>query len=481
MIGSGIAGIAAAIRLANKGFNVTVFEANGYPGGKIAEFHANGYRFDMGPSVFTMPDYVDELFIISGKNPREYFTYSKLDPIFKYFFPDGTVINTFHDKEQLAEEFEEKTGVKKETTFRFLKKSEVKYDITNPVFLQRSLHQPMNYLNYETLYGILNFRKIDAFQTMDEYNQKFFNEPRIAEIFNRYASYNGSNPYEAPATLNVIAHYEINSGVYLPDGGIYVIVKALVKLAEEIGVVFKLNTPVKEIMVEGKEAKAVRTENEVLPFDIIISNADVYHTYHRLMPGVSKPERVLNQPKSSSVIVFYWGIKKTFPELGLHNMFLSRDSKEEYNFIFKKADVFSDPTIYLYASSKLNRADAPPGCENWFVMITAPNNNGQDWDAIVKKARAYAMLKLGSTLQTDVSSLIEYEDMLDPRVIEKRTSSAFGAVYGNSSNNKFSAFLRHPNFSRRIKNLYFCGGSVHPGGGIPLCLLSAKIVAGMIK
>ncbi len=480
MIGSGIAGLAVAIRLASKGFKITVFEANDCPGGKMGEFRAGGYRFDMGPSVFTMPEYVDELFNISGKNPRDYFSYAKLDTVFKYFFPDGTIIHSFSDKEKLASEFLKKTGVKKETVFRFLKRSELKYKITNPVFLQRSLHQPLNYLNYETLYGILNFHKIDAFRTMDEYNQNFFNEPRIAEIFNRYASYNGSNPYEAPATLNVIAHYEINSGVYLPIGGIYAIVKALVKLAEELGVVFKLSTPVKEIIVEGKVAKAIRTEKGALPFDIIISNADVYHTYHRLMPDAGKPEQILNQPKSSSVIVFYWGIKKATPELGVHNMFLSRDSKNEYDYIFKKGDVFSDPTIYLYVSSKLNADDAPPGCENWFVMITAPNNNGQDWDAIVKKARSYAMLKLGSTLQIDVSLLIEFEDILDPRVIEKRTSSAFGAVYGNSSNNKFSAFLRHPNFSRKIKNLYFCGGSVHPGAGIPLCLLSAKITAEMI-
>lgn len=447
----------------------------------MAEFRAKGYRFDMGPSVFTMPEYVDELFNISGKNPRDYFSYAKLNSVFKYFFPDGTVISTSSDKEQLASEFSAKTGVKKETVFRFLEKSELKYKITNPVFLQRSLHKPLNYLNYETLYGILNFHKIDAFTPMNEYNQNFFNEPKIAEIFNRYASYNGSNPYEAPATLNVIAHYEINAGVYLPNGGIYAVVKALVKLAEETGVVFKLKSRVNKIAIDGNMAKAVLTEKETLPFDIIISNADVFYTYQKLLPGVRKPERILNQPKSSSVIVFYWGMKRSFPVLELHNMFMSGNSREEYHHIFKKGTVFSDPALYIHIGSKLNAGDAPAGCENWFVMVTVPGNQGQNWDEIIKDVRANALAKLGAMLQADIGSFIEYEHILDPRLIEQRTSSAFGAVYGNSSNSKFAAFLRHPNFSRKIRNLYFCGGSVHPGGGIPLCLLSAKITAGMIE
>ena len=467
--------------MAKKGYKVTVFEANDYPGGKIAELHLNGYRFDMGPSVLTMPEYIDELFTLHGENPRDYFKYQKLDPIFRYFFEDGTTINAYHGKEKLADEMASKTSVSREKVIQFLEKSETKFFLTDEVFLQRSLHKIGNYFNYPTLRGILNFHKIEAFKTMADANFSFFEDKKVAEIFNRYASYNGSNPYEAPATLNIIPHYEINLGAYFPEGGMHTITKSLVELAMKVRVDFKFKTRVKEIQIENGTATGLTTENGNFPFDVIISNSDVFNTYHTLIPKAHKPERILNQPKSSSVIVFYWGIKKTFPGLGLHNMFFSEDSRQEYDHIFKRQTVFSDPTVYLNISSKANPADAPAGCENWFVMITVPNNSGQDWDKLIAETREYAINKLNKILKTGILPLIECESILDPRLIEQKTSSAFGAVYGNSSNSKFAAFLRHPNFSNRILNLYFCGGSVHPGPSIPLCLLSAKITVGLVE
>ena len=199
------------------------------------------------------------------------------------------------------------------------------------------------------------------------------------------------------------------------------------------------------------------------------------------MPDVKKPLKILDQPKSSSGIIFYWGIKKEFKELGLHNILFSENYEAEFDTIFSKKSIYHDPTIYLNITSKHTTQDAPPGCENWFAFINVPNNSGQDWDQFIKIARAHMINKINRVLKTEIGSLIESEMVFDPRVIENRTSSAFGAIYGNSSNNKFAAFLRHSNFSREIKNLYFCGGSVHPGPSIPLCLLSAKITTNLVK
>lgn len=481
VIGAGISGIAASIRMRNKGYDVTVFEANPFPGGKLSSESEKGYRFDMGPSVFTMPQYVDELFELSGKTPRDYFNYTQLDPVYKYFFDDGSVLDSYHGKEKFAEQMAAKTKDKKEDIIKYLDKTETIYNLTEEVFLKNSLHKLRNFFTWPVLKGILNFGKIGALDTMNGANQKAFKDSRLVQIFNRYATYNGSSPYLSPATLTVIAHVEIVEGAFYPVGGMYSITSSLTQLAKDIGVQFNFSTPVREILIENKKAVGIRTDNETRTFDIVISNMDVYNSYKKLMPAVKRPTKTLDQPKSSSGIIFYWGIKNDFKELGLHNIFYSADYEAEFDTIFSKKSLYHDPTIYVNITSKHTPTDAPPGCENWFAFINVPNNSGQDWDKAIEESRENMIKKISKTLKTDIRPLIECELVFDPRVIESRTSSAFGAVYGNSSNNKFAAFLRHANFSKDIKNLYFCGGSVHPGPSIPLCLLSAKITTGLIK
>ena len=274
---------------------------------------------------------------------------------------------------------------------------------------------------------------------------------------------------------------EIVKGAFYPKGGMYSITESLVKLAKDIGVQFNFSTPVREILIENKKAVGIRTDKGNEAFDIVISNMDVYNSYQKLMPNVKKPLKTLNQPKSSSGIIFYWGIKHDFKQLRLHNILFSADHREEFDTIFSKKTIYHDPTIYVNITSKHTPTDAPPGGENWFAFINVPNNSGQDWDQLIKEARVNMIKKINRLLDTDIEPMIEAEMVFDPRVIESRTSSAFGAIYGNSSNNKFAAFLRHANFSKDIKDLYFCGGSVHPGPSIPLCLLSAKITTDLIK
>ncbi|MGZ5243698.1 MAG: phytoene desaturase family protein, partial [Bacteroidia bacterium] len=192
-------------------------------------------------------------------------------------------------------------------------------------------------------------------------------------------------------------------------------------------------------------------------------------------------EKQLNTERSSSALIFYWAIDDAFGNLDLHNIFFSANYLKENYAIFKQKTVYEDPTVYVYISSKENASDAPKGKENWFVMINVPPDTGQNWDEIIEKARTNIIHKLNRALDVNMHKLILSERVADPRYIESRTSSYQGALYGSASNSKFAAFLRHPNFSSIIQNLYFCGGSVHPGGGIPLCLLSAKIVSGFVK
>ncbi|WP_295767326.1 1-hydroxycarotenoid 3,4-desaturase CrtD [uncultured Mucilaginibacter sp.] len=479
VIGAGIAGIGTAIRLALKGFNVKVFEANAYAGGKLSEFEQNGYRFDAGPSLFTMPQYVDELFKLAGKNPANYFTYQKLDAVCRYFYPDGTHINAYADQDKFAAEINQKTGEPKEAVYRYNRNSARIYKVTNHVFLEQSLHRLQTYLNSKTLQSILRLFQIDALRSMSKANEHFFNDERMVQFYNRYATYNGSNPYEAPATLNVIPHLEQHFGAYFPKGGMYSITASLVKLALDLGVQFNYNSPVDEIVLKNNKATGVIINGSFVAANIVISNMDVWFTYRKLLKQHPQlfPSNILSQERSSSALIFYWGIQKNFEQLDLHNIFFSANYKAEFDAIWKQQTICNDPTVYVNISSKYETVDAPAGCENWFVMINVPANTGQDWDKLIAEARSNIVRKLSTQLGQNIEELIATESILDPRLIESRTSSYQGSLYGTSSNNRFAAFLRHANRSSKISNLYFCGGSVHPGGGIPLALLSAKIVS----
>jgi phytoene dehydrogenase-like protein len=196
-----------------------------------------------------------------------------------------------------------------------------------------------------------------------------------------------------------------------------------------------------------------------------------------LLPAKYAPERLWKTERSSSALIFYWGINRKFPQLELHNILFSEDYRDEFDHIFKRKEICGDPTVYIFISSKVVKEDAPGDGENWFVMINTPVNEGQDWDEQVRSARQTIIRKINRNLNTDIEKFIEHEHVVNPVTIERNTGSAQGAIYGTSSNNPFAAFLRHPNRRKAIRGLYFAGGSVHPGGGIPLCLASAAIVA----
>jgi phytoene desaturase len=480
VVGAGIAGIAASIRLAQKGYTVTVYEKSSYPGGKLSQFKIKEYRFDFGPSLFTLPEKVEELFILCGKNPTDYFNYSQVNPGHKYFYEDGTVFTACHPPEKFAEEAERIFGEPKSSVLKYLKDSEEKYRLTKDMFLSKSLHKIKNYFSKASFNSILNFHKMESLKTLNESHKQRFKNKKLVQFFNRFATYNGSSPYKAPATLGLIPHLEIGLGVYYPQGGMYAITSSLMKLAEEMNVKFEFNQGVHEILIKGNEVSGIRTEKGIFNYKLVVSNMDIYYTYQKLLPGMSKPEKILNQEKSSAAIVFYWGIKKKFPELILHNIFWSEQYEEEFDVLINKKQIHPDPTIYINISARQTPFDAPIGCENWFVMINAPHIAGQDWETLVKQARISIINKINRILKTDIESFIECEEILTPVVLEQKTRSAFGALYGNSSNSKFASFLRHANFHSKIKNLYFCGGTVHPGGGIPLCLMSAKIVSELV-
>lgn len=481
VIGSGVAGLATAARLQTKGYETTIYESNNYPGGKLTEFTSNGYRFDAGPSLFTLPYLLDDVFKAANKNPREYYEYKKLDVACHYFYEDGTQLKSYTDSRKFGKEVEQVLGVKSDVIIAHLKKSKIIYEEAGQIFLNHSLHKASTWLSKDVLKALLKIYKYDITTSMNRVNEKSLPHPKLVQLFNRYATYNGSNPYKAPGILNSIPHLEHNIGTFFPKGGMHSITKALTKLNKDLGVKFKFESPVDEIIVEKNKVRGVKSGDEIFTADRVVSNMDIYHTYDKLLHHLNIPKQIKKQERSSSALIYYWGIKQEFQELGLHNIFFSEDYKAEFEYLFEKKELYHDPTVYINITSKLNQVDAPGGCENWFVMVNAPCNENQDWETIKIRTRRAIIDKISRTLKTDVENLIQTEEVLEPITIESKTSSYKGSLYGTSSNSKLAAFLRHSNFSSKISGLYFCGGSVHPGGGIPLCLLSGKIVADVMS
>lgn len=481
VIGSGIAGLATALRLRAAGMEVDVFEANDYPGGKLHAFQLGGYRFDAGPSLFTMPWLVTELFGLFGERPEDHFQFYQKKTVCNYFWEDGTRFNVSADREQFVREAAEKFGIRETLLSRYLERSQRKYELTAPLFLEKSLHKIDTYLSADTLRAILQTPSLDILSNLNGVNERTLGEPHLVQLFNRYATYNGSSPYRTPGIMSMIPHLELHLGTYFPRGGMHSITMSLFRLAERQGVRFHFGKKVSRILVKNGKAVGIETPDGQHLANVVVSNMDIFSTYKKLLPDQHHPERTLRQERSSSAVIFYWGIRRQFPELDLHNILFSDDYRTEFEHLFEKKSLFDDPTVYINITSKEEPEDAPPGCENWFVMINAPGDYGQDWQALTRQARQFVVRKINRMLGVDLASLIEEEDVLTPPLIEQRTSSYRGALYGAASNSKFAAFLRHPNFSSNIKNLYCCGGSVHPGGGIPLCLLSGRITANMIQ
>ncbi len=475
VIGSGIGGLATACRLVSKGHEVTVFEKNMSPGGKISEIHMEGYRFDTGPSLFTLPELVEELYGAAGETIPSTFAYNKLEVLCKYFYNSGENLVAWSDQQKFAIECAQKLGEDPSNITKYFKSASLIYKITADIFLFNSLHKVKNLLKFSVLKSLFQVNKIRFYKTMHSANRNNFKSPLLVQLFDRYATYNGSNPYKAPATLNVIAHLENNLGTYFPKDGMYSIVKHIYALALKKGVRFNFNSLVTSIDIENKKAVGLTVGEMAFTFDRIVSDSDINYVVNNLMDHPLK-KRFNRLEASSSALVFYWGVKKEFPELDVHNILFSSDYKEEFHNLFQKKTIDTDPTVYIFVSSKIVKSDAPKGCENWFVMVNAPSNTHENWDQLIRTTKQNIIKKINKSLKTNIEDYIEQEKIASPITIEQDTLSKGGALYGNSSNSMFSAFLRHPNFLKSVKNLYFVGGSVHPGGGIPLCLASAKIV-----
>ena len=483
VIGAGLGGLSAAIRLAYKGYDVEVYEQNPEAGGKACSLDINGFRFDTGPSLLTMPFVIEELFESVEENITGYISINKLNMLCKYFYPNGTVINAYSDKDKFAKEIERKTTDNKENLFKYLNYCKKIYELTSNIFLFNNLYSFSSYINFNAFKTLFSIGKMDSFRTMNQANSSFFKDEKTIQLFNRYATYNGSNPYECPATLNIISHVEYNLGGYYINGGMYKLTDVLYKLALKKGVKFHFNSNVNEIVTENNKIIGIKASDKFTKSETVISNSDVYSTYNKLLKdNSSKSAKKYNELEpSSSALVFYWGVKIKSDSLEIHNILFSENYKKEFDELFNEKICPIDPTVYIYISSKFAKEDAPDGYENWFVMINMPYIDEKLKITNYDLVKEGILKKIENLIGYDIKDKIICEKVMTPLDIERQTGSYKGSIYGISSNSRKAAFLRQPNKSKEYKGLYFCGGSAHPGGGIPLVILSGKLCADLIS
>ncbi len=482
IIGAGLGGLSAAARLAHAGFDVTLYEQQASPGGKAHSLSVDGYRFDTGPSLVTMPFVIRALFEDVGERMEDYLTLHPLDMLCEYYYPDGTRLRAYADPDHFAAEIEAVTTGTEAQLKRYLDYCRRIYSLTADVFLFRSIHEWRSLFRLSALTTLLRLSSIDALRPMRAAVDSFFTDPKLRQLFSRYATYNGSDPFRAPATLNIIAHVEYSLGAMYSDGGMVSLPRAVARLAAAKGARIVTGAHVERIALDGRTVTGLTVDGAFVPFDRVLSNADVKYTYERLLgdtsAGSSRRQRA-SEP-SSSALVFYWGLRRTTP-FGIHSILFSPQYEREFEQLFAGKRCPDDPTVYVYISSKFSPGDAPAGCENLFVMINAPHDAGQDWDAEIHRMRPVILSRIREAAGVDIEADIVVERTMTPKDIERATGSSFGSIYGIASNTKFSAFLREPNRSRTYRGLYFCGGSAHPGGGIPLVMLSGKIAADLIQ
>lgn len=490
VIGAGMGGLAAAIRLAVRGVHTTVVEQGRRPGGKLNQWVCDGWRFDTGPSLLTMPWVLRNLFADAGCMLDDVLTLDPVDPVCRYTFRDGSHLDVTTDSARMAANIEALSPRDVPAFFRFLAYTSDLYATAAEPFLRFPM-QPGRLAQERNILFRFGFRprdlaKVASLRSVHGAVQQFFHDPRLRQVFDRYATYNGSSPYAAPAALCLIPFVEFSTGAWHPRGGMYRIAEAMTALAERLGVMVRLDARVAAISADRGNATGVRLDSgEMIAADAIISNVDVLTTYEGLLdvdaPGVWTTRAALRKREPSySACLLLLGTRRPFPELPHHSIFFSADYRAEFADIRERRVPPTDPTIYLCRATATDPSAAPPGCDNLFVMVNVPYLDGRtDWQTFAPQYRDHVLHALRRR-GIDIASEVAVEAVWTPETIMHAYGAQRGALYGFASNGRGAAFLRPPNQSPVLRNLFFAGGSTHPGGGVPLALLSGKIAADLV-
>jgi phytoene desaturase len=490
IVGAGMGGLAAAIRLAVAGVQVSLFEQGPRVGGKLNRWAASGWTFDTGPSLLTMPWVLRDLFASAGREMDAELPLDPVDPICRYRFADGSHLDVTSDTQRMAANIAALSPRDVPAFFRFLAYTSDLYAVAGPSFFSGALELSgaRGTLADRFPYG---FRPRDLLKVMSPRTvhgtvSRFFHDPRLRQVFDRYATYNGSSPYRAPAAFCLIPFVEFSTGAWHPRGGMYAIAEALEKLARDLGVLIQTNTPVAQITLRGGAAVGVQlADGTHVPADAVISNVDALTTYESLLPdggpAVGRMRSALGalEPSMSGFLLLL-GTDRVYDHLPHHTVLFSGDYRAEFGDIVRRRVPPTEPTIYLCRATATDPSTAPAGCDNLFVMVNVPAIDDRTrWSTYWPAYRDHILDTLARR-GLDLTRAIAVESVWTPETLRDRYGAQRGAIYGFASNTARAAFLRPPNRAKEIRGLYLAGGSTHPGGGVPLALLSGKIAAALV-
>jgi phytoene desaturase len=487
VIGGGLGGLAAACTLAARGYKVILFERNEWLGGKAAVLEGEGFRFDMGPTIVTVPSVLRRIFTGAGRRMEDYLELIRLDPQWRCFFEDGAVLNLNQDPEKMARTldwFSPGTDSGKRY-LAFMALSRRLNDISQRHFFYKPIGGLRDMVDFKASFDPKVLGDVFAMRmgrTVAGTVRRFNPDPRVAQMMDHFTQYVGSSPYGSPAVLCGIAHMQTDEGVWYPIGGTRAVPVALAKLAGELGVEFQTNTRVEKILTQGGGVTGVRTNHgEEIELAGVVSNCDSVRTHRELIQGkvASRFEKRRKYEAACSGVVLYLGLKRRYEHLAHHDFVFSRDPHEEFDWIYKKGDPAPDPTCYLAATSRTEPATAPAGGEALYVLVHTPYlRPHHDWRKMLPGYRKIILEKLKRAGgMEDIEKRIVFERALTPQDINDRYHVLNGAIYGLASHGRFLGAFKPGNRSPDMRGLYLAGGAAHPGPGMPMVLMSGWIAA----
>lgn len=472
VVGAGVGGLCAAIRLRAAGHDVTVFERNPVVGGKLAALRKGGYTFDLGPTLFTMPHLFDDVFRVAGSSLAAQVQMTRLDPQFRYRWADGSTLDVPNDRERTLDRVEAFSPDDGDSWMDFEYHAQQIWEVAERTFLAGTVRSPWTLVARSK--NPLDLDRIEGKRTLHRLAQAYFDDRRLQQLVGRYATYSGSSPYRAPGTLSCIFHIEQEYGCWHLHGGVAVLAERLATTARRIGVDLRLGVDVGRVATSRGSISGVDlADGGRQPADVVVSDVDAEHLYTDLLPDSKRRKRITKMGRSMSAFVMCAAVRGRTEGVAHHNVFFSLDDEQEFDDLAKGRPA-TDPTVYACVSSVTDPSMAPTDAENWVFLVNAPADTGID-----RKLMSAAVLNRVAERGIDLRDRIEFTRTLLPADIDARYRAPGGAIYGTSSNGRTAAFRRPSNVGP-VDGLFLVGGSTHPGGGLPLVATGAHIVADLV-
>jgi phytoene desaturase len=479
VVGAGVGGIAASIALTKQGFQVRVFEKNSNPGGRCGHFFRDGHRFDLGATLLLMPSIYREVFEYLEMNFEECLDLTRLEDIYTIYFSGDRKLAFSQDENRMKEQLEGFESGSYEKYQTYIRTGYNYYRIALTKLLGRNYYKFTDFVNLPNLIRLL---KLKTYIRHSSYVKRFFKHPELQQAFSFQNIYVGQSVYQAPAFFSMLSAVELTEGTLFPAGGMYSIIEKLFETAKTSGVEFNFNRTVEKVITNNEFVKGIQlSDGSTELADIVLVNADLPNAYRVLLPDRRKAKRLVNKKYSCSAFVFHWGLDKVYSQLGHHSIFLSEEYTSNLKKIFREKALSSNPSFYVHAPARTDKTAAPPGMDTISVIVPVGHiseKHAQPWEEFRVMARKSIIQKLVRFGLDDIEDHIKFEVCYNPLTWENNYRVEKGGVFGSLSHAVFQmGYFRPPNRDRKYRNLYFVGGSTHPGNGVPLVLLSAKLTS----